>query len=384
MKLIKIKDIYTKSIKNKIFFMLFCFSCSCTQKTNEIVWMTDFTPELLTILPEGCNAPNGATLDNNSNIIMTMPNSNNNYLNKIGELSTPAPKKVIKIDTENNINDWYVFRDNDKYVKTGGINPKDCDFGPDGHLYITDGHGRLLRINVKNGEAIDMDALVVGFNLANGLVWNDSVLFVSESILERKKASNEKDDKSYVISGVYSFTFKELQSGSIKLSPFSENSRDKHLIETFMSSHEIGVGADGVAIDAEGNLYTAIFEDGVLYKTVFNDANVIIETKLFTAPNSMKSADGIIYDPSSNKIFVTDLIDNAIHSVDMKGNVSTLHKNGDTDGSEGLLEAPVDVVIRDGELIILNWDGSFGINKTPDKPFTVSKINLYENDVVEN
>jgi len=344
-----------------------------------MVLNTDFTPELLTVLPEGCNAPNGAALDKTGNIIMTMPNSHNNYLIKIGELSTTDPKKIIKIDSENNISDWYVFKDGDKYVKTGGINPKDCDFGPDGHLYLTDGHGRLLRINVKNGEAIDMDALVEGFNLANGLVWNDTILFVSESILERNKGSNDKDNKSFVISGIYSFTLKELQSGSIKLIPFSENNKDDHLIETFKSSHKIGVGADGVAVDAEGNLFTAIFEDGVLYKTVFDDSNVVIETNLFTLPNTMKSADGIIYDSVSNKIYVTDLVDNAVHSVNMEGNVSTLHKNDNTDGSDGFLEAPVDVVIKDRELIILNWDGGFGVNKTPDKPFTISKINLYNN-----
>ena len=66
----------------------------------------------------------------------------------------------------------------------------------------------------------------------------------------------------------------------------------------------------------------------------------------------------------------------------MERNVSMLHKNDNTDGSEVFLEAPVDLVIRGGELVILNWDGSFGVNKTPDKPFTISKINLYINNVM--
>ena len=107
-----------------------------------------------------------------------------------------------------------------------------------------------------------MEVLVEGFNFPNGLVWNNDILFVSESILEGNKAS----DETFLLSGIYAFSFEELQRGTIELSPFSEADSDKHLLETFRSSYKFGVGADGVTTDEQGNLYTAIFEDGVIYK----------------------------------------------------------------------------------------------------------------------
>ena len=90
----------------------------------------------------------------------------------------------------------------------------------------------------------------------------------------------------------------------------------------------------------------------------------------------MQSVDGIVYDPIIKKILVADLMGNAVYSIDMEGNVNLLHKNGDSNGADGSLEAPVDLVIRGRELIILNWDGNFGINEGPDKPFTISVIQL--------
>ena len=64
----------------------------------------------------------------------------------------------------------------------------------------------------------------------------------------------------------------------IKLSPYSENSVDKHLVVQFKSSNRLGFGADGVTIDAGGNLYTSIVEDGVIYKTKLDSNNKAIKT----------------------------------------------------------------------------------------------------------
>ena len=358
-------------------FIVILYSCNYSGKNKATVKdILNHTPNLLVVLPEGCNASNGGAMDKDGNIIITIPNHHNDYLIEVGELSTPDPMKIIKLNDANEISDWYIFKDSDKYVETGKINPKDCDFGPDDNLYLTDGQGRLVRINFNDNEATDMEVLAEGFNFPNGLVWNNDILFVSESILERKKASDETNNEAYVLSGIYAFSFEELQRQIIKLSPFSEDDRDQHLIETFKSSYKIGVGADGVATDEQGNLYTAIFEDGIIYKTQFDSSNNVIETKLFAKNKMMQSADGIVYDPISKKIFVADLMGNAIYSIDMEGNVNLLHKNGDSNGADGSLEAPVDLLIRGRELVILNWDGKFGVNEAPDTPFTISVINL--------
>ena len=42
--------------------------------------------------------------------------------------------------------------------------------------------------------------------------------------------------------------------------------------------------------------------------------------------------------------------------IDMQGKVTTLHKNGDTDGADGSLDQPCEVIIRGNELIIVSMD----------------------------
>lgn len=164
--------------------------------------------------------------------------------------------------------------------------------------------------------------------------------------------------------------------------PYDENNPDKHIVEVFRSSNRVGFGADGVAVDREGNLYTNIIEDGLIYKTRFNDKGEPVETKLFAKNINMVSADGIVWREQDNRLYVADILGNAVHSVDMKGNVRTLHKNGDTDGSDGSLDQPCEVLLRGNELIVINmdmpWDDPTGllVNTKIDKPYTISVIPL--------
>lgn len=62
------------------------------------------------------------------------------------------------------------------------------DAGAGGNLYVADMQifwngehkSRLLRINIKNGQPTDMDVVVDGFIIANGVTWKGNTLFVSE------------------------------------------------------------------------------------------------------------------------------------------------------------------------------------------------------------
>ena len=150
----------------------------------------------------------------------------------------------------------------------------------------------------------------------------------------------------------------------------------------FESSNRLGFGADGVTIDAAGNLYTAIVEDGVIYKTVLDSNNKVMETVIFAQDKDMVSADGIVWNPSDSRIYVADFLGNAAHAVDMQGNVITLHKNGDTTGANGLLDQPCEVIIRGNELIIVNMDMAWAVpanlqvDSEVDQPYTLSVIKL--------
>ncbi|MEI8642061.1 hypothetical protein P4S68_17075 [Pseudoalteromonas sp. Hal099] len=45
---------------------------------------------------------------------------------------------------------------------------------------------------------------------------------------------------------------------------------DAHLFEVFYSDGSLGFGANGLAVDGLGNLYTGIMEEGTVYKTTIS------------------------------------------------------------------------------------------------------------------
>ena len=148
------------------------------------------------------------------------------------------------------------------------------------------------------------------------------------------------------------------------------------------SSGRVGFGADGVTVDGKGNLYTSIIEDGLIYKTRFDHNGEQVETNLFARSNHMVSAGGIVWREEDNRIYVADILNNAVHAVDIKGNVQTLHNNPDTDGTDGSLDQPCEVLLRGNELIVVNmdmpWEDSTGllVNTKNDEPYTISVIPL--------
>jgi len=346
---------------------------------------------LLIRLPKSCNTPGGATLDAEGNIILSIPNFNNDALLKNGLIESPVPPKMVKIDKNNELTTWYEFRGEDMHPDTGKIGPMDCAFGPDGNLYVADmqsfwddhQQSRLLRIDVLDGRPVGMDVVVEGFKVANGMVWKGDTLFVTESVLAYPKGS---ETNSQLLSGIYAFKIDELKSGCLILPPYDENNPERHLIEVFRSSGREGLGADGMTVDGKGNLYTSIIEDGLIYKTSFDDKGEPVETRLFAKSNDMVSPDGIVWRREDNRIYVADILNNAVLVVDMKGHVQTLYKSTDTNGGDGSLDKPCEVLIRGNELIVISmnipWEDPTGLlsNTKINEPNTISVIPLERSD----
>ena len=337
-------------------------------------------PKILVTLDAEYNTPDGCTLSESGDIIMSVPNLNNSALMKQGVINNPSPPCMLKIDEYNAVSEWYKFKPVDYHPLTSQLGPMGCDFGPDGNLYLADNQidfnpdhqSRILRINVKNGEAVSCDVVAEGFVVPNAIIWKGNTMYVSETVLV-------PPSKEGAMGAIYAINIDEWKDKPLQIRPYTKESPDSHLIAEFNTSGRIGFSADGLTFDGKGNLYCGIFEDGLIYKTSFKNGRVE-ETTLFARDDKMACCDGIFWNKKDDKIYVADMLNNAVQAVDMQGDVQTVWENGDTDGADGSLDQPCELIIRGDELIIVNMDYYFESeylkNTKIDQPYTLSVIGL--------
>jgi hypothetical protein len=339
-------------------------------------------PAILVTLPDACNTPDGCTLTDDGDILLSCPNYNNAALKKAGTISREYPAKMVRIDKANRLSTWYEFQKKDLHPDTGKVGPMGCDIGPDGHLYVADNQvfenpkhkSRLLRIRIRDGKAVGCDVVVEGFVVSNAVIWRGDTVYVSETILTPPKKGEP------LISGVYAIKMAEWKDKPVTLAPWTPEKADPHLIATYTTSNRIGFGADGLTFDCKGNLYCGIFEDGIVYRTRFGADGKALPPEVFARDPKMACCDGIFWSPKDQAILVADMLNNAVQAVDRKGQVTTVWANGDTDGADGSLDQPCEVIVRGRELIVINMDMWFECkwikNTKIDKPFTISVIRL--------
>ena len=134
-----------------------------------------------------------------------------------------------------------------------------------------------------------------------------------------------------------------------------------------------------MTVDDDGNLYCGIFEDGIVYRTRFSGGKALPPEEFARDPK-MACCDGIFWSPADQVIFVADMLNNAVQAVDLKGRVTTVWKNGDTDGADGSLDQPCEVAVRGRDLVVINmdmwWECEWLVNKKIDRPWNVSVLRL--------
>ena len=147
--------------------------------------------------------------------------------------------------------------------------------------------------------------------------------------------------------------------------------------------NETGVdnGADGLDYDSKGNFYTGSFGDGKLYKVSLKpDGTFAKQETLTLTGKSIPCVDGLIIDRATDKLYLCNSRQNAIEIVDLRnGNqVTTLARNGDTDGSGGLLDQPAEVLLKGKRLYVSDFDKPEKkfVNSKSDAPHTMSVIEL--------
>ncbi|MBC3785604.1 hypothetical protein [Spirosoma utsteinense] len=318
-------------------------------------------PALLHSLPEMYNTPDGMALAPDSSVILSVPNFGN-----------PSFTPVLLRMANDTIGFFFAPP---KHPDTKHAAPMDLAYGPDGNLYYADNQwqyskerkSRLMRIRIQNGKPTTAEMVVEGFRLANAVVWKGNTIYVTDSQWDTPEKPRE--------SAILHFSLSELNGTPVKL---KAGFTDPHILTTFTTQDNpsaLDNGADGLDYDSKGNFFTGGFGDGIIYKmTLKPDGSLAEKTKFAT----LACVDGLIVDRTTDQLYVCDSKSNAIRLVSPDGKVSTLAENGDTNGSNGLLDQPAEVLLKGKRLFIANYDmpeKAFR-NQRFDAPHTLSVIEL--------
>ena len=349
--------------------------------------VTGKPPALLTAFPSSIATPDGMAIDQDGRLVVACPN--------YSDQSKPACFMVIgKPGLPASL--WAMAP---TLAETGVCCPMGIDFGPDGDLYVCDNQGwsgsdkgqfkgRILRLEVKGGKVLNTTVIAEGMEHPNGVRVRGHHLYVTQSLLSRVK-----DPSGKLLSGVYRF---RLDDRNVKV---TNTLSDPQLIVTFLTQNpHCQYGVDGLVFDSKGNLFVGNFGDGALHKVTFDAKGDVTGSSIFARTDfdysndpkkpgflgtatraKMRTTDGICIDASDN-IYVADFSNNAIAKVTPSGEISVVWQNGDTDGSNGLLNQPGEPIIWNGLIVVSNFDAVFGpdhpdkVNTKHDLPATLSAL----------
>ena len=246
-------------------------------------------------------------------------------------------------------------------------------FADDGHLYVSDnqnhggkglGKSRVLRVVFQDGKAVRAEVVAVGLNAANGIAAKGDSVFVNETTF------GEGDPME---SGTYRFKLAELKAEAP--AKVDGTTKDPHVIFTLKTKGTYKVGANGVCVDCNGNLFVANFGDKEIWQVAFDEAGNVKESKLFMTVACAESVDGMQYDDQCN-IWFADFIGNAVIKVDThSGTASVVAKNPPGDGLNGELDAPSECIRLGNKVYVSNIDLTYGPHQADAKQ-TISIIDL--------
>ena len=261
-----------------------------------------------------------------------------------------------------------------KHPDTKHAAPMDLAYGPDGNLYYADNQwqynkehkSRLMRIRIQNGKPTKAEPVVEGFRLANAVLWKGNTIYVTDSQWDTPEKPRE--------SAILRFSLAELSGTLVKLKPGT----DPHVLTTFTTEdnpNALDNSVDGLDYDSKGNLFTGGFGDGILYKLTLKPDGTLGQKTKFA---KLDCVDGLVIDRATDRLYVCDAEKNAIRIVSPDGKISTLSENGDTNGRDGLLDQPAEVLLNGNRLFIANYDvpdPAFK-NQRFDAPHTLSVIEI--------
>ncbi len=325
-------------------------------------------PRLFALLPDCVSTPDGMTVDSKGNLILSCPN--------FADLSMPG--LILKIDKNKNIRKWF---DVPVHPETGCARNMGIDVDQNDNLYICDNQAwpgnpdyqfkcRILRVETDGDKITKVTTVANNMEHPNGIKIKGNYMYITES-----KMTKIKEPSGLLVSGVYRFA---LDEENIEV---TNTLSDPNLLITYVTyNRDYQYGTDGLAFDAQGNLYVGVFGDGAVYKTTFNADESVKQTELWAQNrDELKSTDGMTFDAQGN-LYIADFNVNAIVQITPGGVVSRYAQSPDCDGFDGGLDQPGEPCIWNGKLIVSNFDLIIGrddtFNTQHELPATLSELDL--------
>lgn len=343
-------------------------------------------PSLFKQFGKVLNTPDGLALDAAGNV----------YLSAVNGVDGTYPGHIWRMDRATG--KWAVFAPCKPHPKTHAAYPMGLAFDPDGNLYYADAQyfadpdyqSRIMRVVIREGEPQRIETVVEHVKLPNALRWHDGALYFTESFFNVPGKYQ---------SGVYRIPSADLKPDSpakpldkarAALDPYCVGIietalRDRgaangkpEMKPTDQALHIYTAGCDGMDFDRDGNLYTGSFGDGRFWVLKALGGARYGKPELLSA--EVTCCDGICYDATRNRMLLTAAEQNGIYAWDIATKkMRVLWANGDTDGADGLLDQPCEVLMLDASrALVVNIDAPspFMVNTKPDSVHTLSVINV--------
>jgi len=288
-------------------------------------------------MPETCTNPDGLAVDPAGRLVIAAPNNARTQPGAVFVLDEPGgtPRK------------WF---DVPAHPETGVAAPMGICFGPEGELYICDNQkdskGRLLRMSFKDGRPDKCETVACGLENANGVKYLNGRLYMTQAFLR-----GIKREDGHLSSGVYMFNASDRD---VRVTNTAADSQLVFLDHT--ANPKMRVGLNGVAVDAQGFIYTGNYGDGRIWKLKPGADGRIASSELF-AWSGIVSPDGLCVDPSGN-LYTADMHGDSAVKIDRSGNVSIVAK--------GCFKRPSEPCWWKGSLYVSDYAGT-----------TVTQISLH-------
>lgn len=323
--------------------------------------------KLFCLLPEYVCTPDGMAIDQEGNLILSCPNFADDSMKGC----------LLKIDKQRNSQKWV---DVPVHPQTGNARPMGIAFGPDFDIYICDNQGwsgkpevaekgRMLRLRIRDNQVVKTTVVAEGMEHPNGIRIRGEYLYVTQSLMPRVK-----DPSGLLTSCVYKF---HLDDEGIKVTNTLD---DPNILTTFLTLNPNDqYGADGIEIDAQGNLYVGNFGDGAVHKITFNEDGSVKDNFVWAKDTAqLQTTDGMIFDKNGN-LYIADFSANAIAMVTPDGNVRRIAQSPDSNGFQGELDQPGEPCVWEDKIIISCFDlvtGPDKVNTGHEMPATMAMLDL--------